>query len=131
MEFQAKPKRPKCGKFNIKDFVIRRCKPKRHIFKCPVCIKKDKTQGEQNVHIKKKHPNFRFLCKHCDKKYQTFNAKWKHESAHKTFKYKCPYKGCKSRFQFPKDLREHEPKHTGEKSTLTHIVGHNTIAYEL
>ena len=114
MEFETKARKT-CGKFNIKDFVIRRHKPKKRACKSQVCKRKDKTQEEQNIHIKEKHPNFRFSCKYCDKKYQTFNAKWKHESGHKIFKYKCPYKECKSRFQFPKGLREHEPKHTGEK----------------
>ena len=103
-------KKAKTGKLNIKQFVINRKKKKNSIFKYPVCKKRDKTQGEQNLHIKHKHPTVGFTCKYCKKTYQTFNAKWKHEKIHAQFKHKCDI--CKKHFQFPKGLKEHMVGHT-------------------
>ena len=76
------PKKPRTGKLNKKDFVIRHRKPRKRVFKCPVCQHKDNTQAEQNMHIKTKHADFHFMCKHCPKSYQTFNGKWKHQKTH-------------------------------------------------
>ena len=97
------PKKPKPGKLNIKDFVIKHRKPRKRVFKCLVCKHKGNTQAEQNMHIKRKHADFHFKCKHCPKAYQTFNGKWKHKKTYQFFKHKCGI--CKKRFQFPKGLR--------------------------
>ena len=110
-EFEKK-KKPRRGKLNIEQFVIKRKKKKIRSFKCPVCRKMDKTQHEQNLHIQHKHPTFRFTCQYCKKTYQTFNAKWKHEKTHGQFRHKCNI--CKVRFQFPKGLKEHMVGHTGK-----------------
>ena len=83
------------------------------IYICPVtpCSEKKGSKKALLKHIATEHKKFRFQCRYCEKKYQTFTGRYKHEKYHLHGKpYACQY--CPKSFLFEGERDEHLCKHT-------------------
>ena len=92
-------------------------KQKGKFYHCNLCLANFESQQLLNYHLRKTHPKFRFVCKFCNQKYQTYNGHYKHEWLHVKGKYKCAQ--CSKTFQFPKGLDDHSKTHTQKKLMYT------------
>ena len=83
------------------------------LYKCPAgCKTVSKSQRELKNHVRGKHPNFHFRCKHCSLEYKTYSAKFKHERSHKAPSFVCPFKGCAKGYYYERDLDQLKRIHT-------------------
>ena len=57
---------------------------------CPVCGSLEKNQKHLNLHIKQTHPGYTFPCSVCNKKFTSFNSRYKHEVEHSAFRFFLP-----------------------------------------
>ena len=78
--------------------------------KCIVCEEEHRSIRKLNKHIAENHPDFKYDCAECPRRFDTYNACYKHEQSHFEFKYGCSY--CKQTFQFPYQQRNHIRIHT-------------------
>ena len=67
---------------------------------CTECDVKKTTIAELTKHIKETHPGFKYKCSQCERLFDTYNGRTKHENKHYLLKYACVF--CLKRFQFPK-----------------------------
>ena len=76
------------------------------------CDEKTQSNKDLTSHITASHPNFKFPCSYCQKTYDSFNGKYKHERSHAPKVHQCEY--CGKAFQFPQLLLYHRHLHTGK-----------------
>ena len=69
-------------------------------------------QKDLSAHVAANHPNFRYGCEHCPKKFQSFSAAYKHAKKHGPPPHVCKY--CKKGFYFKKHLIIHKQLDTGK-----------------
>ena len=88
-------------------------KKRKSIFKCHLCkIRKDSASALQK-HMREHHPEFKYKCKYkrCVKQFQTKNALYRHNMAHKGVRFFC--NRCDKGFVWGHQLRDHKKSHTG------------------
>ena len=108
---QKKIKRKQKGALQVEHHGIKRRKPQNRKYFCPICKKIFPLRREVNLHVSKKHPNFKYKCRYCPKAYINYASKYKHQKSHGFYKNIC--KGCGKKFQFKKNLTVHKRTHTG------------------
>ena len=87
----------------------KRQRKSKHI-KCPVCDCDNNSQLACNSHMKSAHPDHKYICDKCNKRYDTYNAWYKHTQTHYVLPHKCEF--CEKRFLFPYQKANHEKLHT-------------------
>ena len=80
---KEKPKRGK-PRLQVKVHGIPVCTPWKRDIKCPVCKQVFNLVKDVNLHVKQDHPQFRYKCKYCTKKFQNYASCYKHERKHGT-----------------------------------------------
>ena len=91
------------------------CKKVRKTKHCPYknCKVKEATKSDMVKHINSVHPDFKWTCRYCPKKYGSRAARNKHEIVHiHGYRFFCSYGKCTKKFVFAGELQEHERKHT-------------------
>ena len=63
-----------------------------------------------NIHMKEKHPRFKFCCSYCKEEYSTYNGCYRHMQRH--FKLPLACDQCTKRCQYPRELSDHLKTHT-------------------
>ena len=100
------------GTVNVKEYGLLKTPVRRERnLGCTECDVKKNTIAEMTKHMKDAHPRFKYKCSQCQKMFDTYNGRTKHENKHYLLKYACVF--CLKRFQFPKRLTEHLFLHTG------------------
>ena len=100
------------GKFSIDNFVLKKRKRKRKPVKCSACQEVFSSHKKLTEHISKDHPEFKYSCRYCPKKFESASWKYQHQARHKGLKFKCPVDTCGKLFQFGYQYRDHQRKHT-------------------
>ena len=102
------------GQLKITAHRIRRSKKKIVNLKCLVktCAERSTSEAERNMHMITKHPDYKFICEHCNKKFKTKNGLWKHEHKHFAPKFPCTWEGCNHKCFYKSDLEAHLKTHT-------------------
>ena len=97
--------------------------PQNRIYYCPDCSAKRIGAKEIVQHCKEVHDSLPFLCRHCSKRFETYNSLIKHKNrihaAEKPLKKACP--SCGKVYLDPKALRQHV-KQVHERSRQLHCV---------
>ena len=109
------------GKLSIVSIGVRRPKPKKKTkrrYTCNTCEEKFNVAKEMLVHIRDKHPDVRFHCKYCPKKFITRHGRWKHYKVHNIQKSEFVCKTCKKIYAFKYQLIEHERRHLKNKGKI-------------
>ena len=100
------------GTVNVKQYgLLKSPLQKDRSLGCSECDVKKTTIAELTKHIKEAHPGFKYKCSQCERLFDTYNGRTKHENKHYLFKYACVF--CLKCFQFLKRLNEHLFLHTG------------------
>ena len=81
--------------------------------KCPSCKEKFKTYLELVAHIKEKHPEYKYSCKHCPKLFTSSSWRYQHQKRHEGLRYKCSV--CSKLFQYYYQVRDHYKVHSKKK----------------
>ena len=102
------------GQLKITAHRIRRSKKKIVNLKCLVktCAERSSSEAERNMHMITKHPDYKFICEHCNKEFKTKNGLWKHEHKHFAPKFPCTWEECKHKCFYKSDLEAHLKTHT-------------------
>ena len=110
----AKKIKTEAGQLKITAHRIRRSKKKIVSLKCLVktCAERSSSEAERNMHMITKHPDYKFICEHCNKEFKTKNGLWKHEHKHFAPKFPCTWEGCNHKCFYKSDLEAHLKTHT-------------------
>ena len=100
------------GKFDIDNFVLKKRKRKRKPVKCSACQQVFSSHKKLTQHVKDDHPEFKYSCRYCPKKFESASWKYQHQARHKGLKFKCSVDSCGKLFQFGYQYRDHQKKHT-------------------
>ena len=104
------------GSIKVRNHALKKKIVKELKIPCPVCeamkIKELLTSQRQlNIHMKDKHPGFKYECSHCEEKYSSYNACYKHiVRTHFKNRHLCSV--CSKTFPYPSELRFHMRNHT-------------------
>ena len=86
-------------------------KPRERDLKCLVCKDIFNLVKDLNVHIKEKHPRFRYKCTHCTRRFLNYASRYKHDRKQGTPSHVC--KQCKKGFK-KNNLTVHSWIHSGK-----------------
>ena len=81
-------------------------------FSCPWCSETFKQLQLLQAHVKETHKDVKYTCKFCDRTFQTYGGKRKHEVLHLPPRHFCEF--CQKGFHFNNELVEHRRYHTKE-----------------
>ena len=81
-------------------------------FSCPWCSEFFKQLQLLQAHVKENHKDVKYTCRFCEKSFQTYGGKRKHEVLHLPPRHFCEY--CEKGFHFNNELIEHHRYHTKE-----------------
>ena len=91
-------------------------KPRRrkvaHKFPCPWCSETLKQLQLFQAHVKDNHQDVKYTCRFCNRTFQTYGGKRKHEVLHLPPRHFCQF--CQKGFHFNNKLIEHRRYHTKE-----------------
>ena len=102
----------KSGNLNISSFCLRRRKRRQRQFVCCCCKQKLSSTSELTKHMKEKHPEYKYTCKKCSKRFGTKNGLYKHVLLHSGKRYSC--NTCGKLFYWQCELKDHMRKHTAK-----------------
>ena len=88
------------GKFNIDNFVLKKRKRKWKPVKYSACEQVFSSHKRLTQHIKDDHPEFKYSCHYCPKKFESASGKYQYQARHKGLKFKCSVESCGKLFQF-------------------------------
>ena len=100
------------GKLEIQKHAIPKRKKKVKKIVCLICNETIYTQHTMNIHMKEKHPKFKFCCSYCKEEFQTYNGCYRHTQRHYKLPLQC--ETCEKRCQYPKELEDHKKTHTNK-----------------
>ena len=102
----------KSGNLNISSFRLHRRKRRQRQFVCCCCKQKLSSTSELTKHMKEKHPDYKYTCKKCSKRFGTKNGLYKHVLLHSGKRYSC--NTCGKLFYWQCELKDHMRKHTAK-----------------
>ena len=70
------------GTITIRTHSVRKSKRKNRKFACLWCKEVFKVLKEFNCHVKDKHPDVKYTCRFCDRPFESYGGKCKHEVSH-------------------------------------------------
>ena len=70
------------GTITIRTHSVRKAKRKNRKFACLWCEEVFKVLKEFNCHVKDKHPDVKYTCRFCDRPFESYGGKRKHEVSH-------------------------------------------------
>ena len=106
------------GKLQIAKHGIKKRVKKVKRIVCPICDETIFTQLRMNIHMKEKHPKFKFCCSECKEEFATYNGCYRHTQRHYKLPLQCDT--CEKRCQYPRELADHQKTHTNKgKSPCT------------
>ena len=105
----------KKGKFDLKNFVLKKKKKKSKPKKCSSCEQVFDTYKQLATHVSKDHPEYKYKCRYCPKTFNSSSWKYQHQARHKGLQYQCGVEECSRLFQYAYQLRDHMKIHTGEQ----------------
>ena len=102
----------KSGNLNISSFHLHRRKRGQRQFVCCCYKQKLSSTSELTKHMKEKHPDYKYTCKKCSKRFGTKNGLYKHILLHSGKRYSC--NTCGKLFYWQCELKDHMRKHTAK-----------------
>ena len=106
----------KNGQVEVKTIGLKKSvKRKNSDIKCNVCEDRFPSQRQVNIHLKKQHPDFKFVCDFCPETHATYNSNYRHMQSHFELPHSCTL--CPKRFLYPFQRDSHIRTHTGKGLT--------------
>ena len=105
----------KRGKFDLKNFVLKKKKKKSKPKKCSSCEQVFDTYKQLATHVSKDHPEYKYKCRYCPKTFNSSSWKYQHQAHHKGLQYQCGVQECSRLFQYGYQLCNHMKVHTGDQ----------------
>ena len=76
---------------------------------CPMCLHQETTQKACVQHIDQYHPKYKYPCCHCDKDFNSFHTRYRHEQGHGIQKHVCG--DCGAGYPYLSELKRHAAVH--------------------